>query len=194
MATDFATQTITPEQLAAMPNRKDFELIDGRLVERSMGNKASWVAFELAIYLREFVRAKGLGWVLCGDTGFRLDPQRPNLVRKPDVAFVRAGRLPNEELAEAYDQLAPDLAVESVSPNDTVRELEEKIDEYLRAGVRLIWVVNTDLRTVKVFRPDGTITLLRNGDELSGEQVLPGFRCRVSDLFVNPVTRHATEN
>lgn len=189
MATDLATSIITPEQLAAMPNRKDFELIDGRLLERKMGNKASWIAFELAILLREFVRAKKLGWVLCGDTGFRLDPERPNLVRKPDVAFVRAGRLPNEEPGDAYDQLAPDLAVESISPNDTVHELEEKIDEYLRAGVRLIWVINSDLRTVKVFRPDGTITLLRNGDELNGEQVLPGFRCKVSDLFINPITK-----
>ena len=184
MATDLATQVITPEQLAAMPNQKDYELIDGRLLERKMGNKASWVAFELASYIREFVRKNKLGWVFCGDTGYRLDPNRPNLVRKPDVAFVRFGRLHNETPADAYDKLAPDLAVESVSPNDTVQELEEKIEEYLVSSVLLVWVINSDLRTVKVFRPDGSIIPLRNGDELSGEDVLPGFRCKISDLFV----------
>lgn len=186
MATDFAIQTFTPEQLAALPNRKDFELVDGRLVERKMGNKASWIAFELAILLRDFVRRNALGWVFCGDTGFRLDPQHPNSLRKPDVAFVRFGRLPDEEPADSYDHLAPDLAVESISPNDTVLELEEKVEEYLRAGVRLVWVINPGLRTLTVHRPDGSVVVLRNGDEIEGEAVLPGFRCRLSDLFAKP--------
>lgn len=186
MATDLAIPVIMPDQLAAMPTRKDFELVDGRLVERSMGNKASWVAFELAILLREFARRHSLGWVFCGDTGFRLDPQHPNSVRKPDVAFVRFGRLPDEEPADAYDQLAPDLAVEFISPDDTVLELEEKLDEYLRAGVRLVWVINPDLRSLTVYRPDGSIVMLRNGDAIDGEAVLPGFRCRLSDIFATP--------
>jgi Uma2 family endonuclease len=187
MATDVLTSRITPEQFAALPNRKDFELVDGQLVERHMGNKASWVAFELAILLREFVRTNKLGWVFCGDTGFRLDASRANTVRKPDVAFVRTGRLQGEEPSDSYDQLAPDLAVESVSPNDTVRELEEKIAEYLDAGVRLFWVIHPELRAVKVFRPDGSIIQLKNGEVLSGEDVIPGFSCKVSDLFVKPV-------
>lgn len=189
MATQFAVQTFTPEQLAALPNRKDFELVDGRLVERKMGNKASWIAFNLALMLHDFVRRNALGWVFCGDTGFRLDPQHPNSVRKPDVAFVRFGRLPEEEPADAYDQLAPDLAVESVSPNDTVLELEEKLEDYLRAGVRLIWVINPDLRTLTVHRPDGSVAVLRNGDEIDGEAVLPGFHCQLSDIFSPPSRR-----
>jgi Uma2 family endonuclease len=187
MATGFATEIVTPDQLAAMPNRKDFELVDGKLVERKMGNKASWVAFQLAMLLHNHVRRNALGWVFCGDTGFRLDPQRPNSVRKPDVAFVRIGRLPREEPADAYDQLAPDLAVESVSPNDTVLELEEKLDEYLRAGVRLVWVINPELRTLKVYRPDGTTAVLRNEDEIDGENVVPGFRCKLSEIFEMPL-------
>ena len=187
MASDLATVCITPDQFAAMPNRKDFELVDGQLVERHMGNKASWVAFELAILLRDFVRENKLGWVFCGDTGFRLDPTRPNTVRKPDVAFVRLGRLEGEEPSDSYDRLAPDLAVESISPNDTVHELEEKIAEYLEAGVRLVWVINPEMRTVKVFRPSEPIIQLKNGDVLSGDDVVPGFRCKVADLFIKPV-------
>lgn len=186
MATDLATSIITPEQLAAMPNDKDFELVDGHLSELNMGNKSSWVAFELAVRLREWVRANRLGWVFASDTGYRLDPQRPNLVRKPDVSFVRFGRLPNEEPADTYDQLAPDLVAESISPNDTFLEVEEKIEEYLAVGVRLVWIINPDLRTLKIYRLDGTTGLLRNGDVIDGENVVPGFRCQLAEIFGMP--------
>jgi Uma2 family endonuclease len=125
MATDLATSIITPEQLAAMPNRKDFELVDGHLVERKMGNKSNWIASELARLLGNYVRQHKLGWVFTSEAGFRLDPARPNNVRKPDVSFVRFGRLPDEEPAEAYEYLAPDLAGEVTSPGDTIHELEE---------------------------------------------------------------------
>ena len=187
MSTDLVTQITTPEQLAAMPNDNDFELVDGLLVERKMGNKSNWIASELARLLGNHVRAMNLGWVFTSEAGYRLDPSRPNHVRKPDVSFIRFGRLPNEEPAETYDYLAPDLAVESISPNDTVLEIEEKIDEYLKSGVRLVWELNPDLKTVKVYRPDGTFALLRGGDDLGGEDVVPGFCCKVSELFRMPV-------
>jgi Uma2 family endonuclease len=186
MATDLVTPLITPEQLAAMPNDKDFELVDGRLLERKMGNKSNWIATNFAIVLSQFVTNARLGWIFTSEAGFRLNAARPNNVRKPDVSFVRFGRLPDEEPAEGYDYLAPDLVVEVISPGDTVRELEEKIDEYLQAGVRLVWVLNPDLETVKVLRPDGTIVVQRGNDDLTGEGVLPGFRCKVSELFEMP--------
>jgi Uma2 family endonuclease len=187
MATGFATSTVTPDQLAAMRNDKDFELVDGQLVERHMGNKSAWIALEVAHHLRVFARQHRLGWVFGAEAGYRLDPQRPNRVRKPDVSFVRFGRLPNEQPADTYDFLAPDLAVEVISPNDTVLELDEKIEEYLTAGVRLVWTINPDLRTLTIHRPDHTGDVLRNGDEIDGETVLPGFRLRLAELFVMPV-------
>jgi Uma2 family endonuclease len=188
MATDFGDVLITPHQFALLPNEQDYELVNGRLVERKMGNKSSFLASELARLLANYVLAKQLGWVLGSDAGYRLDPKRPNHVRKPDASFVRFGRFPNEMPADTYDELAPDLAIESVSPNDTVLELDEKIKEYLDAGVRLIWVINPDLRTVKIYRPGRPITEVCNGDELSGEDVVPGFACKVSNLFaaLNP--------
>jgi Uma2 family endonuclease len=189
MATGFATEIVTPEQLAAMPNDKDFELVDGRLVERKMGNKSNWIATQLTRLLSNYVDENRLGWVFAFEAGYRLDPARPNNVRKPDVSFVRLGRLPNEEPADAYDQLAPDLAAEVISPSDTFRELEEKVMEYLQAGVRLVWVISPVLHTVTVYRPDGTITALRDSDELTAGDVVPGFRCKVSDLFAMPNAR-----
>jgi Uma2 family endonuclease len=189
MATDLATRIITPEQLAVMPNDKDFELVDGQLVERKMGNKSNWVATRLARLLGNFVEEQGLGWIFTSEAGYRLNPSRPNTVRKPDVSYVAAGRLPDEEPADAYDRLAPDLAVEVISPGDTVRELDGKVEEYLRAGVRLVWIVNPDLQTIRVFRPDGTIDTLRQGDELSAGDTIPGFCCPVTALFTPPVQK-----
>jgi Uma2 family endonuclease len=186
MATDLATSIVTPDQLAAMPNDKDFELVDGRLVERKMGNKANWVASELARIMGNHVRAMQLGWVMTSEAGYRLNPVRPNNVRKPDVSFVRFGRLPDEEPADAYDNLAPDLAVEIISPGDTVRELDEKIEEYLAAGVHEVWVINPEMRPAKIFRPDGTMLRLRENDEFDGGQIIPGFCCRLAELVNFP--------
>ena len=189
MATAFASEVITPEQLAAMPNEQDFELVDGRLVERKMGNKSNWIATQLARLLSNHVDANNLGWVFAFEAGYRLDPARPNHVRKPDVSFVRLGRLPNEEPAETCDRLAPDLAAEVISPSDTYRELEDKVKEYLGAGVGLAWVVSPVLQTVTAYHPNGSIQIFGRNDELTAAEVVSGFRCKVSDLFAMPSTR-----
>lgn len=186
MATDLATSIITPDQFAAMPNRKDFELVDGQLVERKMGNKSNWIATRLARLLGNYVEEHQLGWVFTSEAGFRLDSARPNNVRKPDVSFVRFGRLPDEQPAEAYEYLAPDLAVEVTSPGDTVHELEEKLTEYLGAGVREVWVINSELKTAKVYRPDGSILPVPENGVLDGGSVVPGFRCPLPELMKLP--------
>jgi len=189
MTTAIASELTTPDQFAALPNSKVFELIDGQLVERKMGNKSSWVAGQIFKHLGNYVDDNGLGWVFISDNGFRLDPERPTLIRRPDVSFVRAGRLPNEEPSDVYDRLAPDLAIEVISPTDIIAELDEKVNEYLAAGVRLVWVIHPTVRRLMVHRIDGTLAALRAGDELSGEDVIPGFRCLVEDLFKSKVIR-----
>ena len=194
MATDLMAGTITPEQLAMMPNDKDFELVDGQLVERKMGNKSNWIASRLYKLLSIYVDDNNLGWLFTSEAGYRLHPERPKTIRKPDVSFVTFGRLPDEEPSDAYDYLAPDLAVEVISPGDTVRELEAKVDEYLRAGVRLVWVINPDLKTLTVHRPDGTLAVLREPEEIDGETVIPGFRCPLSSLFTLPSPRKGTKD
>ena len=105
-------------------------------------------------------------------------------VRRPDVSFIRLGRLPNEELPEGHCPVVPDLAVEVTSPRDTHHEVAEKVEEFLSAGVALVWIVNPKTRTVLVYRKDQpTVSFLHEQDELSGEEVLPGFRCPVRDVF-----------
>ena len=88
-----------------------------------------------------------------------------------------------EELARGHVTVAPDLAVEVVSPNDTVYELNKKVQEYLRAGVRLVWVIDPENRTLVVYRANRTLAEFKPEDELTGEDVIPGFRCLVRDFF-----------
>ena len=96
------------------------------------------------------------------------------------------GRFPDEQLPPGHAHLAPDLAAEVVSPNDTYEEVDEKIEEYLRTGVRLVWVISPHNHTIRVYRANGSSHSLRENDELDGEDVLPGFRCPVRDLFPRP--------
>jgi Uma2 family endonuclease len=178
---------ITPEELLAMPDGGHFELIDGELTERNMSLLSSRVAVRLARRLDVHCEEHDLGWVVDAECGYACFPWKPGRIRRPDVSFIAAGRLPSlEERSEGYVMIPPDLAVEVVSPNDRVGELDEKVDEYLRAGVRLVWVVRPAARAVQVFRGDRSESWLWAAYELSGEDVLPGFRCRVDELFPPP--------
>ena len=186
MNTTAIKQQYTPEDLLTMPDGDRFELVDGELVERNMGWESSRVGGRLLGYLFEFCEPKQLGWLAPADASYQCFPDDPDKVRKPDVSFVRLERLPAHQRPEGHCPIAPDLAVEVVSPNDLYSEVEAKVDEYVRAGVQLVWVVDPPTRTVRAHRADGTVTDLNENDFLDGENVLPGFRCRVSDLFRAP--------
>ena len=179
-------QRYTPEDLLAMPDSVSFELVNGELVERKMGWKSSWVAGRVLTFLSTFCDANSLGLVAPADASYQCYPDAPGKVRKPDVSFIRLSWLPAEEELEGHCRIPPDLAVEVVSPNDLYYEVEEKVAEYLAAGVQLVWVVNPPTRMVRIHRADGTVADLREPDELSGEDVVPGFRCRVGALFATP--------
>jgi Uma2 family endonuclease len=97
--------------------------------------------------------------------------------------LIRKGRLPGERFPEGYVRIAPDLAVEVISPNDLAYEVDDKVEEYLRAGVRLVWVVNPQTRTVRIHRADGSIAQRREGEDLTGDDVLPGFVCPLAAVF-----------
>jgi Uma2 family endonuclease len=191
MNVDLMQREYTPEDLLAMPGRENFELVNGRLVERHMGILACWVGSELSRALGNHCHEHHLGWVLSsgGDAGYQGFPDSPRSVRKPDVSFVRYGRFSDEQLPDGYARLAPDLAAEVISPNDEYEEVIEKIEEYLRAGVRLVWVISPRNHIVHVYRANGSVHVLHENDELDGEDVVPDFRYSVRDLFPQP---HAT--
>jgi Uma2 family endonuclease len=169
-----------------MPDGDLYELIDGMLMERNMGAWSSYVGSRLlkllAICCDEFC----LGWYWGADASYQCFSNRPRLVRKPDVSFIRLGRLPGERAPEGHTRIAPDLAVEVISPNDLAYEIDERVSDYLGAGTRLVWVINPVQRTVLIYRADGSISGMREGGELNGEDVIPGFRCPVHSLFITP--------
>jgi Uma2 family endonuclease len=176
--------TVSEEpETAIQEERKGCELVDGIWVEKAMGNPAAIVGSNILGHIHEFVRPRKLGHVLGAEGAYRMLPDRPKLLRKPDVSFVAAGRLSPEELKKAEWAIAPDLAVEGISPNESAEDLETKLDEYLRAGVRLVWLVYIPTQNVWAYRPDGTAKRYRADDSLTGDDVLPGFAVKVSELF-----------
>ena len=180
----FEPPLLTPDDLLHMPDGgTGYELVDGRLMELNMSVLSCLVAGRLFTLLSVYCEANRLGWLLPQESGFQYDPNSPRKVRKPDAAFIRRERLPESAWSDGFCHVVPDLAVEVISPNDTFDEVDTKVEEYLRLGVHLVWVVSLQARQVYVHRLDGTVAKVRENGELSGEDVVPGFRCRVRDIF-----------
>jgi Uma2 family endonuclease len=175
---------VTPEELLAMLDGEHYELVDGVPEEKPTSLLSARVETGLRYILGGYCDDHGLGWVIGLTCGYRCFPWKPGQVRRPDVSFIARDRLPPpERWSDGYVTIPPDLAVEVTSPTDKVYGLEEKIEEYLRAGVRLIWMIHPEVRVIEVIRADGSTSRLRSGGELSGENVVPGFRCPVDALF-----------
>lgn len=183
MATVETTTRFTPDDLLRLPDGKCFELVDGQLVEKNVSVLSSLVGGNVLAAIWQFVRAEHLGHVGGPDLGLQCYPDDPEKIRRPDVAFVCQNRISDRILQDSYLRIAPDLVVEVISPNDVAYELERKIQEYLSAGVQLIWIVYPEQRTVRIHRGDGTIGWLTETGVLDGEDVIPGFRVPVRELF-----------
>lgn len=177
---------ITPEELLAMPQGKYWELIDGRARERPSNTLVALTVTEFNMRLGNACRREKLGSVLAGTLGYRCFPWNPNLIRRSNLTFIRADRLSPECMAESYCSIPPDMVVEMVYPGDLANYHARKLGDYLRAGVRLVWIVYPPFRIVEAYRNDRSGRWLRADDELFGEDVIPGFRCRVADLFPVP--------
>jgi Uma2 family endonuclease len=177
------TAAHTPEELLEMPDGHRYELIDGKLVERNMGAEASEVAARVIGLIGTHARTQRLGKVFATDCGYQIFPDDPNKVRFPDGSFIATGRLPDNRTPRGHIPIPPDLAVEVVSPNDIAEGVEAKRLAFLQAGTRLLWVIYPETRTVHVYRISGSFAILTDADELSGEDVLPSFVCRVAELF-----------
>ncbi len=177
-----AVEYYTIEEFMQSPgNGKRYELVKGELVEiPPVGEEHGGIKSNMHGYIWQYVQRQQLGKVYTSDTSFVIDAQNAT-VRQPDVAFVSRERVVRTTGAMPFP---PDLAVEVVSLNDLWTEVDEKIEEYLQAGVRLIWVINPRRQVVYVYRQGvaGRQTLQLQ-DELDGENVLPGFRLRVNALF-----------
>jgi Uma2 family endonuclease len=172
----------TEEDLLRTPkDGSTYELVDGEIRVSPGGARHGVVSLRLASLLHAFASERRLGFVFESNTGFRLPGGN---IRSPDTCFVSAGRFSEGPLPDGFASLAPDLAVEVVSPGDRPRHVLDKVGEYLEAGVRLVWVIDPKRGRAVVYRSLSDVRELSGADELDGEDVLPGFRCRLSDILV----------
>ena len=183
MATALAETIHTPEELLEMEAGHQFELINGQLVERNMGAESSRLSTILITKINSHSETNNLGLVFSQDCGYQVFADDPGRVRYPDGSFIRRGRLPDDKPPRGHVRIAPDLMIEVVSPNDIAWQIDERVDDFLKAGTPLVWVIYPDTRSVHVYRQGGSSARLTAEAELSGEDVLPGFTCKVADLF-----------
>src|SRR5436309_8502368 len=177
------TPLMTAEELLQtnIPN-KCTELVRGRLIVREPpGGRHGLVAMTLAIRLGNYVERMEAGKLFAAETGFTLF-RGPDTVRAPDIAFVRRERLPSS-VPVGFPELAPDLVVEVLSPDDRPGETLAKVGDWLEASARLVWVIDPQGRNARVYRADGSQTWVNEADHLDGEDVLPGFRCELASIF-----------
>jgi Uma2 family endonuclease len=158
-----------------------YELVDGILVEKTVGLQESYVAMKIGRLLGNFVEPRGLGLVAGADGTIQLEI---DLVRIPDVSFFSLKRLPRGEIPnDPVPLLIPDLAVEVISQSNTAKEMTEKLREYFEKGVRLVWYVRPRSRVVDVYTAQDHFARLTATMQLDGGDVLPGFSVRVGELF-----------
>ncbi len=159
------------------------ELIRGELHETMPpGEEHGTVMADMTIVIGAFVKQQRLGRVTAGDAGVWIE-RDPDTVRGPDIAFFSTDRMQAGPPLPGYSVTVPDLVVEIVSPNDKSHEVYDKARMWLSHGVRVVWVVQPESRTVEVHRSDVGVEVVSSDEELDGGDVLPGFACRVSDIL-----------
>lgn len=180
------TKLISADELLAMPDDVNrYELVKGELFKKApTGDEHGEITMELATPLHLHVKRQNLGRVYAAETGFILESD-PDTVRAPDIAFVRRERVEATGRLTGFRPGAPDLVVEVLSPGDRVGRVEAKVEQWLEAGARMVWLVSPKLHTVTVYRSLTDIVTLTEKDTLNGGDVVPGFEIKVSEIFAS---------
>lgn len=185
MATALTSNHWSDEQLLSLPDYEGkVELVDGRLVMMApAGSEHGDIGAFIIYRLMQHVIPRKLGRVFNSETGYRL--QSGNL-RAPDVSFVAAVRLKGmNRLPRGFLKGSPDLAVEILSPNDSVGATDERLEELFENDTRLAWLINPSQKTVAIYRNGRLINELHIGDAIDGEDILPGFSLPLSEIFAD---------
>ena len=174
------TRTMTEAELMALP-RDGFkrELVDGEIRVSPAGTLHAHVIVQVSRRVANHVYDHGLGYVLDSSTGVWMPSGN---LRVPDLTFVSREKLP-AGLPEGFLRVTPDLVAEVLSPGDSERAILDKVGEYLAAGVRMVWVIDPRSRTAAAYRSLTDVRSLSEDDDLEGEEVIPGFRCRLGNVL-----------
>lgn len=179
-----ATDRYSADDLFALPkDGSRYELVKGEL--RTMppsGGDHGRYAMRVSLPLGNHVVDASLGELMAAETGFRIN-RDPDTVRAPDVAYLAKERLPPLGMHRGFYDLAPDLAVEVLSANDSYSEVQEKMIDWLDAGVRMVILVDPRRRNVTIYRSRADIQILDESDTISGGDVVPGWTLPVAKIF-----------
>jgi Uma2 family endonuclease len=182
MMTTAEVGLITGKQLLAMGNIGRTELVKGRInYFMPTGHPHSFVEGNFTFELGKFARETKLGRVMPGEVGIYTE-RNPDSVRAADVAFISHDRL-KQAKPQGYLDVAPELVVEVLSPDDSWSEVNEKLEEYFAIRVAMVWVADPRRQVVYVYRAINEFKKLTKTDILSGEEILPGFSVAVAELF-----------
>lgn len=176
---------LTAEDLWRMPeSERPRDLVRGKAVRMApAGFEHGSIAGNVHVLLGSYVRAHKLGVTAVAEAGYIL-AHDPDTVRAPDISFIARERIPPNGMPPGFSPIVPDLVVEVISPSEGSDDIQDKLVAYLSAGTRMLWVVFPRTRTVTVYRSLQNARILTASDMLSGEDVVPGFACQVSELFV----------
>lgn len=184
MSTVASKTTFTPDDLIHLPDEGvGYELVDGQLVERNVSKESSRIAAQIVRLLGNEAAKTKDAEVYAGDLGYQCFSPDRNRIRRPDASLVRKDRLKGIEPDPGFMPIPADLTIEVISPNDTWYSVSRKVEEYLAADFRLVWIVDPNTRVIVIHRVDGSVSKLHESDEITGEAALPSFRCRVSEFF-----------
>ncbi|MDX1522854.1 MAG: Uma2 family endonuclease [Anaerolineae bacterium] len=175
------TKLLTGEELLEMGDIGRCELIDGQIIKLELlGAEHGLVTSNLAAELRSFVRQHKLGWVTGGEVGI-YTRRNPDRVRGADIAFV--ANQTSTDRPKGFLEIAPDLIVEIMSPNDRWLDVHQKLEEYFEIGVKQVWVVEPENRAVRRYRSVTDVQKLTETDTLIGDGILAGFELPVAEIF-----------
>ena len=172
--------TMTPEEFLDFEDGAGYELLCGRPVERNMSIDSSEVGRQIVGLMSPYVPNHASGRLFGTDLGIRIFAN-PDDVRKADISFIKAERAPTEE--SGYLEIAPDLVVEVNSPNDRSKDVREKVQLWLNAGVGTVWVVEPTSKEVTVYRRGETPLVFTAESEITVGEALPAFSCKVGLFF-----------
>ena len=163
----------------ALDDDLDYEVVDGQKEVKIAGAKHGEIGAQIIVELGIYLRQNPIGRVYNSNTTFQIG----EFERMPDVSFVSAARIPNDGAPAGKWEIAPDIAVEVISANDIWDKVNRKVREYFAAGVQQVWLISQQEREVMIYDSPVQIRVVPAGEELSSESLLPGFKCRVADLF-----------
>jgi Uma2 family endonuclease len=174
---------ITGEELQAQVGLDSCELVEGKVVPMTpAGGEHGGCEGNFGFHLRSFVGPRKMGRSMVGEVGI-YTRRNPDTVRAADVLFISNERYARQKSKGGFLEVAPDLVVEILSPSDSFGEIMRKVREHFACGVRLIWIADPASRTVSAYRSPTEVREFGPDDDLSGDDVLPGFSVKVAILF-----------